>query len=127
MLIMLSTLKDEVALAGESIVYVDPNRSNPENDALMGDSESGLYEIVERTCGGKSSRRLVSSRSTTGEGGVGVRGGTGMGRLEAIVPPIEIEVPWEVVESEGKCWRVGMEKIQDAGDLEGEDARGYHS
>ena len=61
----------------------------------MGDSESGLYATVERTCGGRSSRRLVSSGSAIGDGGVGVRGGAGMGRPEAIAVSMEIAVPSE--------------------------------
>lgn len=85
MLTMLSTLNVEVALAGESIVFVDLKRSIPGINSLMGDNEFGLYAIVERICGGMQSiRRLVSSGVSMGEGGVGVRGGAGIGRLEAM-------------------------------------------
>jgi hypothetical protein len=97
MLIMLSTLNDEVALVGESIVFADLNRSTPGTYSLIGDRESGLYAVGERKCGGMGLIRRLGSSSSAGEGdgGVGVRGGAGIGRLGAIGVLIGSGVSWD--------------------------------
>lgn len=112
MLIMLSTLSVEVALAGDSIVFADLNRSIPGTYSLIGDSEPGLYVVGERRCGGTQSIcRLGSSSSAgEGEGGVGVRGGAGMGRLEAIGVPIGYGLSWEDAQRQNWCWEVEWER-----------------
>ena len=63
---------------------IEPNR--PEKVSVMGERELGSKVIVERTVRETPSipRPEVLCSSTTGVGGVGVRGGAGMGRLEAI-------------------------------------------
>jgi hypothetical protein len=126
MLIMLSTLIADVALAGESIVCVDLNLSAPGMYSLMGDNESGLYATEERTCEGMQSiRRFVSSRSATGEGGVGVRGGAGIGRLEAIEESIGRGVSLEDAQRRDRGRGVSIGEIELELDLEGVDSRGY--
>lgn len=83
-LIMLSTLSAEVALEGESIACADLNLSTPGIYSLLGDNEAGLYVAAVCPYEGMPIRRPESSSAGDGEGGVGVRGGAGIGRLEAI-------------------------------------------
>lgn len=87
-LIMLSTLSAEVALEGDSIACADLNRSTPEVYSLLGDSEPGLYAAAVCTYEGMPIRKPESLSAGEGEGGVGVRGGAGIGRLEAIAVSI---------------------------------------
>jgi len=65
--------------------FIDPNRALPGNTSFIGESALGSKVIVERTvCGMPSIPRAAFSSSGIGVGGVGVRGGAGIGRLEAI-------------------------------------------
>jgi hypothetical protein len=92
---MLSTLNAELALAGESIELAGLKRSPPEMYPVIGDSDVGLKPAAERTYRGMQSIRSVVSScsvSAVGVGGVGVRGGSGMGRLEAIGVTIAVGI-----------------------------------
>jgi hypothetical protein len=62
---------------------IDPNR--PENVSVFGDSVFGSQETVEYTVRSAPPIPNPSGSSGSGVGGVGVRGGAGIGRLEAIV------------------------------------------
>lgn len=71
-------------LAGEGIAEsIEPKR--PENEPAMGDRELGSKVIVELSiCGMPLILSPEGSSSGLGVGGVGVRGGAGIGRLEAM-------------------------------------------
>lgn len=70
--------------AGEGIAEpIEPKRSG--NVPVMGDRELGLKAIVELgTCGMPLILSPEGSSSGLGVGGVGVRGGAGIGRPEAM-------------------------------------------
>ena len=72
--------------AGEFIEeFMDPKRALPGKVSVIGDKAFGSNVIVESTvCGAPSIPRDASSSPGMGVGGVGVRGGAGIGRLEAI-------------------------------------------
>lgn len=75
-------------LAGEFMEeFIAPKRADPGKNSDIGDNAAGSKVIVERIVRGTPSipsGDWVSSSSRVGVGGVGVRGGAGTGRLEAI-------------------------------------------
>ena len=83
-------------LAGEFIEeFIEPKR--PEKVSVIGDRESGSKVIVECTVLSAPPIPSPWCSSGMGVGGVGVRGGAGIGRLEAILLSIELEISWELL------------------------------
>jgi len=80
--------------AGELIEeFIDPKCALPGNVSVRGDNELGSNVIVESTVRPSPNGCGVSSSSPgRGVGGVGVRGGAGIGRLEAIAISRKVEV-----------------------------------
>ena len=74
----------ELLAAGDGIVEsIEPNR--PGNVAIMGESAFGSKETVELIIWGRPLMfKPEASSSGIGVGGVGVLGGAGIGRLEAM-------------------------------------------
>jgi hypothetical protein len=93
-----------VARAGESIdEFIVPKRALAGKNSFIGDNESGSKEVVK--CKVRGSRRAASS-SSIGVGGVGVRGGAGIGRLEAIGAVYDLDVSCEGLQGTGvSCGR----------------------
>ena len=79
-------------LAGEFIEeFIDPKRVG--KVSIIGDKALGSNVMVERTVRETPSiPRLLSCSSGIGVGGVGVRGGAGIGRLKAISLSMYLEV-----------------------------------
>lgn len=85
------------AMAGESIgELIDPNR--PRDASVIGYRALGSKETEERTdrrpllIPSSPDRSVATGSSEIGEGGVGVRGGAGIGRLEAMLIIYELRI-----------------------------------
>jgi len=76
---------------------IEPSLALPGEASSTGDSVLGSKKMEDRTVRGMPliPRPASSSSSGRGVGGVGVRGGRGMGRLEAISASKQSEESWE--------------------------------